>query len=523
MSVERSPRSSALALAGFGFGVVAVAVVASVPGSPLHPILPPGVQPGGPFRWLADTLGMDGLEGAALVAAGVVSVAVVVVSFLFVLREAWLGAMSVWTVVIAAVVAHVVVLTLPLLLSRDVYSYIAYGSIAGIHHANPYVRTPADFPRDAVAMLVGPKWFAVPAVYGPLFTGFASLVVRTFHGLAAQVAVFRLAAAAASLGTVAVIATTVRSTWPHRAAFAVAVFGLNPVVLFQSVASGHNDLVVALCVAGAFALVTKRRYLPAVAVLALGTLVKAPAALPLILLLVWCVARAHKGRRLHTLLTHGGLAAVIGVAFAAPFFQLHDPTLGMLELAGHEGWLAPSRFFRRLLDGVSGDTLGVIARVGFAALLLVSLFMVARAVWRSAATDPAIDEIAHRELGAAWAWALMLLMLLGPVLLPWYVVWALPLAWLLPRAPRFVLVGVSVALAVSQWAAEPARFPGPYDANVLVGHYAITPIVIGLLGWLLLDGYRRRRDGLPLRDEEGDAGGAGTDRDEHGAEAPGER
>lgn len=521
--MEGSPRSSTLALAGFGVGVVAVAVVASVPGSPLHPVLPPGVRPGGPFRWLADALGVGGLEGAALVAVAVASIVVVVVSFLFVLRAAWLGEVSLQTVVVAAVAAHAVVLTLPLLVSRDVYSYIAYGNIAGIHHANPYVQTPADFPHDAVAILVGPKWFAVPAVYGPLFTGFASLVVRAVNGLAGQVAVFRLAATAASLGTVALIATTVRDVWPRRAAFAVAAFGLNPVVLFQSVGSGHNDLVVALAVAGAFALVARRKYLPAVAVLTLGALVKAPAALPLLLLLVWCVGRSAEGRRSRTLLTHGGLAAAIGVAFAAPFFQLHDPSLGMLELAGHEGWLAPSRLFRRLLDAISGNTLGVLARVGFAALLTICLFIVARAVWRSATLPSAVDRPAFLELGAAWAWSLVLLMLLGPVLLPWYVVWALPLAWLLPRVPRLVLLGTSVALALSQWAAEPVRFPGAYDANVLIGHYVITPIIIGLLGWLLLDGRRRRRDGLPLRDEEGDAGGAGDERDHRGADAVGER
>ena len=66
-------------------------------------------------------------------------------------------------------------------------------------------------------------------------------------------------------------------------------------------------------------------------------------------------------------------------------------------------------------------------------------------------------------------------MLLGPILLPWYVVWALPLVWLLPRVPRLVLLGTSVALGVSQWTAEPARFPGAYDTNVLIGHYVITP------------------------------------------------
>ncbi len=172
--VDRSSRSSTLAIAGFVIAVVATALVASVPGSPLHPVFPQGVEPGGPFRWLADAFGLDELHGSALVFASVAAVVASAIAFVFVLREAWRGHLSLRTAVILAIGAHVVVATLPLLVSRDVYSYIAYGNIAGIHHANPYVQTPIDFPRDAVVSLVGPKWLSTPAVYGPLFTGFAS-------------------------------------------------------------------------------------------------------------------------------------------------------------------------------------------------------------------------------------------------------------------------------------------------------------------------------------------------------------
>jgi alpha-1,6-mannosyltransferase len=517
-SVERSSRSSTLAIACFGIGVAAMALVASVPGSPLHPVLPPGVGPEGPFRWLAGVLRIDELRGSALVASSVISVLASVSAFLFVLLEAWRGTVSLRTVVILAIAAHAIVLLLPLLVSRDVYSYVAYGNIAGLHHANPYVQTPADFPHDAVAMLVGPKWFSAPAVYGPMFTAYASIVVRVAHNLETQVEVFRWTAALASLGTIGLIATTVRRVWPSRAAFAVAAFGLNPVVLFQSVASGHNDLLVALAIAGALALVLARRDLLAITALALGTLVKATAALPLLLLVVWCVARAPAGRRARTLATHAGLAAAIGAVFAAPYMNLHDPTLGMLELAGHEGWLAPSRFFRRLLDALSGDALGAVARLAFAIALLVGGVLLARMVWRAA--QSADGSLA---LGAAWGWSLLLLMLLGPVLLPWYVTWALPLAWVLPRAPRLVLLGTSVALGLSQWTAEPARFPNAYDANVLIGHYVITPLVIALLGWLLLDGWRRWRGGLPLHDEQEDPGAEGQERHDRRSRAAGER
>ena len=244
--------SSTFAFAGFVIAVVATALVASVPGSPFHPVLPPGVDPGGPFRWLADAVGFGELRGSALVTASVAAV----------IASRWRSSsaargvarhVSLRTAVIAGggrsrrrPDASAADLARRLLLHR-------LRTIAGIHHANPYIRTPVDFPHDAVWILVGPKWFATPAVYGPLFTGFASLVVRLVDSLAAQVEAFRWTSPCASLGTIALIATTVggcgrpvpRSRSPRSG---------EPVVLFQSVASGHNDLLVALAVAGAFAL-----------------------------------------------------------------------------------------------------------------------------------------------------------------------------------------------------------------------------------------------------------------------------
>jgi hypothetical protein len=440
-------------------------------------------------------LGLDGLSANALASAGVVAVVFAVVAFLLVLREAWRGTVSPRTVVAFAVAYHAVVLLLPLLFSRDVYSYAYYGRIAGVHHANPYVMTPADFPRDLLAPYVGPKWFDTPAVYGPAFTQLSSLVARVVEDLGSLIATFRLVAVAASLGTIAVIAWLARRVQPEREAFAVAAFGLNPVVLFQSVGSGHNDLLVALAIVGALALVHVRREHLATAALTLGALVKATAGVPLLLLVVASVARRPRGERARALVGHLTVALGVTLVFALPFLQTRDPSLGMVELAKHEGWLAPSRFFRRLLDGVSGDTLGVLARVVFPALLLGALFLIARSLVRRA------PDASTPVQGAAWGWGLLCLMLLGPVLLPWYATWALPLAWLLPRVPRTVLLGTGVALTVSQWTSEPARFGSAYDVNVLFGHYVITPVVIGLLAWLLLDLWRRARSGAPFEDE----------------------
>ena len=90
-------------------------------------------------------------------------------------------------------------------------------------------------------------------------------------------------------------------------------------MLFQSVASGHNDLLVMLAIAGALALVFSGRELAATAALAFGTLVKATAAVPLLLLLVVVVARRPRGERGRALLGHLAVAVGIGLVFSLPF------------------------------------------------------------------------------------------------------------------------------------------------------------------------------------------------------------
>ena len=313
-----------------------------------------------------------------------------------------------------------------MLVSRDVYSYIAYGNIAGLHHANPYIQTPIDFPNDAVSSLVGPAWFSTPAVYGPLFTGFASLVVRAVDSVQAQVEVFRWTALVRQPRHAGVIATTVRRAKPSRAAFAVAAFGMNPVVLFSSVGSGHNDLLVAFLVAVALALLLAGREWLAVVALTLATRRegrrRAPAAPAG---RVVHGPRAGRPQPPHVRHARGAGGRDLPSVCAAPFLNLHDPSLGMFELAGHEGWLAPSRFFRRLLDAVSGDTLGVVARIAFAARVAHDG---RRAGARGLASAQRTDDRRpprRRRSAPPGDGRSLLLMLLGPTLLPWYVMWAL--------------------------------------------------------------------------------------------------
>ncbi|HEY6566866.1 MAG TPA: hypothetical protein VI341_05030 [Actinomycetota bacterium] len=491
----RASHSVRLSLALSVFGFLLCATFAAAPGSPFQPVLPPGAEPRGPFTWLAGLVGFDSLTGNWLIAAGVVSTVVAVAGFLLVLREAYRGTISLRAVVILSLLFTVAVLTLPLLFSRDVYSYAFYGRIAGVYHQNPYVHTPVEFSHDALWALVGPKWVDTPAVYGPLFTTLSGRVARYAGSPSQQVGAYRFLAVMGSLATLALIVLTTARVRPGRVAFAAAAWGLNPVVLFLTVASGHNDVLVALAAIGAVALLTRDRELPAIAVLALGSVVKATAALPLLLVIVWCVARAPRERRMKVLASHAGLALVIGAVFAGPYLQWDDPTLGMLELAGHTGWLAPSVLVARAIDFFSFSTLGTIAGIGFAIVLVVCVVELARTVAARARAGDAIEE-----LGAAIAWSFVLLMLLGPVLLPWYVAWALPLVWLLPKPPRTTLLVAGAALAMAQWSTEPLRYPDAFGVNLWIGHWIVTPVMLVLVIWSLIDLRRRISGHLTLEE-----------------------
>jgi hypothetical protein len=514
-------------------GVAAVALASGMIHSPLSPLLPPGASPIAPFRVAARAAGLDTISPGGQAAVAIIAVVACTFAFLFALREAWRGHLSLRLVVWLGAAFIVVATLMPLLFSRDVYSYSMYGRIASVHHANPYVAVPDQFPSDPLFPLVGPQWRHTEAVYGPAFTAMSVLVTRLVGGTPGLIWAFKAVSGLAAVGTLLLVARTAARVWPGRAPFASAMVGWNPVVLFHGVAAGHNDLLVGLAVAGGLALLaggpagrwgasgSMRPELLAGAALTLGALVKASAAVPLVVLVTASVWRRPRAERARALAAHAAVVVLIGAAFAVPFFQTRDPTLGLAGLATHQGWLAPTRFFRATL-GALGHAVGghgvevvveTVVRVAFAAAFVVVIAVLLRETARRAAAEGGRrgalvpDTVANGALvqgalvlvyGAGWAWALLLFTLLAPVLLPWYAVWTLPLTWTLPRVPRTGLIVLSGFLAVSQTVAEAVQFPGLFGAILLFGHYVLTPVLFVVLVWLLRDLRRRIREGLPL-------------------------
>jgi alpha-1,6-mannosyltransferase len=149
-------------------------------------------------------------------------------------------------VVWAIVGLHVLFLLAPPLLSRDVFSYIAYARLGVEHSLNPYTHAPVDIPGDPVFGYAGSV--GAVSVYGPLFT------LLTYPlgslGLSASLWTLKAVAAACSLGIVGLVWKGARMLG-RDPVLPAAFVGLNPLVLVHVVGGAHNEaLVVLLTVLG---------------------------------------------------------------------------------------------------------------------------------------------------------------------------------------------------------------------------------------------------------------------------------
>ena len=205
----------------------------------------------------------------------------------------------------------------PALFSRDIYSYIAQGTILHLGH-NPYRTSPAALAglgHQHVLSAVSTFWRHTTAPYGPLFLGLVSVIVAvTGSHLIAGVLVIRgleligVALLAVYVPTLAreLGASQARATW-------LAV--LSPLLAFELIAAGHNDvLMIGLLVAGV-TIALGGRPLLGVAVCALAATVKVPALAGAVLIAVaWARAEPTPAARMRLL---ASAAVVSGAVLAA--------------------------------------------------------------------------------------------------------------------------------------------------------------------------------------------------------------
>ena len=305
----------------------------------------------------------------------------------------------------------------------DNFIYFVSARLLTVYGANPMSTYPQEFAEQDPLMWFAGSWQDDFSPYGPLWNLIA-VPISFLAGDRPGVAVFsfKLLSAVALLTGGWVITRALRVERPADAASGALLYLWNPLVLWEGVGNGHNDTVLMLPVLLAFYAWVKRRDGLVLPLLIVSGLIKF-ATLPLVPLAgiaLWRRAGDWQRRRdlILTSTILGGIAVLVG------FFPFYDlaAVRRILTIQNDMFLHSPAQFASNLLEDRYGfeEVRRGSRRVG-QLLLVVALAIQAILLWRRPGLMPrvAFDAMCVVLIVATWV-------------RPWYGIWAVALAALLP-------------------------------------------------------------------------------------------
>ncbi len=126
--------------------------------------------------------------------------------------------------------------------SYDIFNYIFDAKIYSHYHLNPYLHKALDFPHDP--MLSFMRWTHRVYPYGPVWLLLTIPLSYLGHNLFLPTFfLFKLLCGLSFIGSTYLIGKICRNIKPDNETFAIAFFAFNPLVLIESLVSGHLDIV----------------------------------------------------------------------------------------------------------------------------------------------------------------------------------------------------------------------------------------------------------------------------------------
>ncbi|MDQ2848182.1 MAG: polyprenol phosphomannose-dependent alpha 1,6 mannosyltransferase MptB [Actinomycetota bacterium] len=382
-------------------------------------------------------------------------------------------------------------LVTPPIFSRDVYSYLAVGSMS-VHGFNPYDAGPYDTlgDSDVFSHQVDARWQHTPTPYGPAYVMISKAVVAiTGQHLVLAVLVQRLVELVGIAAIIWALPRLARRCGIDPVA-ALWLGALNPLVLFHLIAGGHNEALMLGAMLAGLVIALDRSWVVGVAIITLAVAIKATAAMALPFLVIALALRRSTAWR--DLLRRAIAVAAVGlVVFAAISWAAGDG-FGWLAGLGAPGMVRSFLSVSTSLGigaGQIGRVLGLGDHSDAAISVMQPLGTVAGALlavgvmwltWRRR-----LEPVAG--LGLAFG----AFVLLGPVIQPWYLLWAvLPLAASTANS-RFRTGAVWFTAAYSLLIMPNGGTIPPFTIIAAVTIAAIVAAIAAFLLW---------RHGLPVAD-----------------------
>ena len=344
--------------------------------------------------------------------------------------------------------------------TTDLYGYVARGYLQTHFHENPMITKasllPGGLSVDRPEAPYGPIWLMITAAMSYL----------SGENLFLNMLLFKLFAAVSAIVAFILVDRLARRLYPERRLRILVLFGWSPLVLFETIGNGHNDIVMMVCVLAAFLSMLHGRARTAFMLLVLGALVKYVSAVFVLLWLVYElrhlagkrassseVVDSAGGRRrkggMFARATRATIQAVGEIDHVAAFRLLASVTvIGLaLVVAGYAPYWAGFDTFKGLGQQLrplyyNGSIVGILAaplqifvpssqwpaldktvRLVFYTIFGVYTFLQLRRLWSLGSQSDLRDVI---TASAKVTFAALVLITFW--FQPWYVVWLVPLA-----------------------------------------------------------------------------------------------
>lgn len=396
-------------------------------------------------------------------------------------RDVLAGRVASRQVLVAAACWMVPLAFSPPVFTRDVFSYLAQGTLPLYGH-DPYAVGPVVLNLQEIVHNVHPFWQTTPAPYGPLFILLAKGVAWVSGtNMIIGVVLMRLVLMI-GLGLLIWSLPGLVRELGGRLPVTLWLVIAGPLTVVHLVGGPHNELLMIGFLASGTLLVLRRKHVLGIVLVTLGVAVKATAALALPFL-VWVWA----GHLTSTFWRNFARAVACAVAtFVATFAAvtlLAGVDLGWLKSvnasANIVNWLSiPTAVgeFIHTLVGIFVD----VSKTWFVTItriigVLILLWIMVRQWWRARHGGP---DAVRRAAIVFFAVAI-----LSPTMLPWYLTWGLVLAaafaWERRQLAIAVVVTVFVSLTYSP-AGEDLLYNWPYiicalGAALLAGISLLRP------------------------------------------------
>jgi hypothetical protein len=394
--LELGARAGAVALVSIVLGALAVVVLASAAPSALVPHsgkLFPSWE-AGPLSGLFGHAWLDPHQLALDYSLLLLAMTVAYFAALLAARS-----LSMRAIAVAVVALNLIMLMSPPLQLTDLFNYLGYARLGALHALNPYSHVIDAESWDPVFRFT--TWHHLESPYGSLFT--AMSYPLAYLPLSVAYWTMKVAVVAASLGFVWVVWWCARRLEldPRPAVLFVAA---SPLYVFFALGGFHNDFLMLVLSTGAVALLLAERDRASGAALALAVAIKFTAIVLLPFLLVGATAPARRMRVIVGLV----LAAVPVIALSVALFGFTPPNLAT-QHGVVTGFSVPNLLGLAL--GLGGSTSGLLRAADVLLVVLVLLLLRRPGEWIAGA-----------------GWATLALVASVAWLMPWYLVWVLPLA-----------------------------------------------------------------------------------------------